>query len=258
MTEAVTPYAKIKEDFSSRKVKADPLFSFRIDNPAYMNVQGGYFDGENYYCAFIRFFGQGEQDAIIGVFDKNGRFVKQSDVLDIFHANAISDLGDGRLLVSDCHKTAEGGWIYSILDKNSLTVLEKGSVPFTAIAIDYCRENRRFAVTGEGYGVECRILDEKMNPVLKKDIAIAPYVAPQNFFCTKEILYSPKYIYEEGVGFTNFLYLYSWNLELLDILHFDTPKQQEAEAVSVIDGTAYVQCGCHDDGKVTIYKIDLT
>ncbi len=241
-----------KQGYEKVKVNATELFTNWIRNPLFYNIQGGYFDGEYYYVGFARSF-EGRESAVIGVFDKNGEYVKESDELDIHHANSISDMGDGTLIVTDNDSD-----IYTMIDKTTLTLLLKGRTNFDMLSLDYCIDTGTYASCGTGYGDLCRILDYDMNLLLVRKMDFEPGSAPQNFFCTADALYAPRYIYDaQSNSYTNYIYEYSWTLGLREIYSFEAGPGVEVQSVSIVDHKAYAICGDHIRGTMVVYQLDM-
>ena len=244
-----------EEDIIS--VEAEHLFNAKVKQPGFSLIQGGYFDGENFYEGFVQWKNGGEC-AVIGVFAKDGTYVRESEELDICHCNTITPIGGGKLLIALCDSRAQFQ-SYKILDKTTLKILDEGTLPFQFMSADYCAETGLYACTGIGYGNECWILDENMNVILDRQIVFQSGSAPQNFYPTEDRIYSPRYIYDEATGeFSNYIHVYSWDLRLKCIYSFGTEgSKQELESISVIDGTAYLICGNHNTQQLVVYKCTL-
>ena len=238
-------------------IEVEHLFTAQVKKPGFSVIQGGYFDGKNFYVGFVHWV-DGIESAVIGVFAEDGTYVRESEDLPIFHCNTINPIGDGKLLVAACdHARKEK--TYNILDKTTLTVLDEGTLPFRFLSADCCAETGLYACTGVGYGEDCRILDTDKNEILQREVVFQEGTAPQNFYPTEDLLYSPRYILDEATGeFTNFVYVYSWDLGLRRIYSFRTEaNKQEVQALTVINGMMYFMCGDHEQGSLSVYRCPL-
>ena len=238
-------------------LEVEHLFTAQVKKPGYPVIQGGYFDGMNFYEGFIHWV-NGIESAVIGVFAEDGTYIRESEDLPIFHCNTINPIGDGKLLIAACEH-GQNDRTYKIVDKTTLTVTGGGTLPFPFMSADFCAETGLYACTGIGYGEDCRILDSDMKEIMNRRIVFQKGTAPQNFYPTEDWLYSPRYIFHEATGeFTNFVYVYSWDLGLRRIFSFRTEaSKQEVQALTVMNGTIYFMCGDHEQGSLSTYKCKL-
>ena len=246
---------KEKIGYKAVSVKATLLFTNWIHQPGYTNAQGGFFDGDYYYTAFTRRV-DGEETAVIGVFDRDGNYVKESQDLPIHHANAISDMGDGTLLVTD--HDPNGGRDYTILDKETLTVIKKDFFGFPMLSMDYCIETGLYAVCGTGHGEYCRILDSEKNVLLTRKIDFKSGTDPQNFCCTPNDLFAPRYTYHSASNtMQNYIYRYSWTLGLKEVYSIEIDPGIELEALSVVNGKMYAISSDHTNRTMAVFLLEF-
>ena len=213
-------------------------------------VQGATFDGKYFYTAFIN-KSEAKETAIIVKTDKSGVEIARSEELDIDHANSITILENGNLMVAHCH-SIEGNYNkFSIIDKDSLEIIVTADLlnPFMAIA--YCDEREQY-VGGEWNGDKINFYDDDLVYSHSIEVEYIENSIPQSYYCTREAIYSLRFIFDEG--FINYLYAYSYGGDTLLEYELNIPENTEAEAISVIGNDVYIICG--SEGKCEIFKID--
>ena len=222
-----------------------------IDAPQnlFETVQGATFDGEYFYIAFINRYLPTEA-AIILKTDKNGKEIKRSDVLPLDHANSITLLENGNLMIAHCQSPDGHYYRYSILDKDTFEIIETKDLNEPFMSISYCKEKKCF-VSGEWNGDKMNVYGRDLSLLYSFNVSFKENSVPQSYFCTENAIYAVRFI-NDG-AFHNYLYAFSYNGKTLIEYELDIPRLAEAEAVSVIDGDVYVICG--DYGKCTLYKI---
>ncbi|MBE6792494.1 MAG: hypothetical protein E7534_03210 [Ruminococcaceae bacterium] len=216
-------------------------FRYRFSDPENKNVpfrlQGGCFDGKHFYLAFIS-HSVPEELAYIVVLDKDGKEVKRSGALKTGHSNSLSWRDDGTILVS-VGNSAE----YHIVDKKTLTVIETKSIaPHNCLSIDYCPETGTYAMLDAGWGTKLYHVDSSLTVGACYEMEVEESSAGQNFFCTKELLYSVRYK-ALGGQFYNYIYVHDWTGKLVDLYSLPIPGSFEAQSISVDGKTVYVPCG---------------
>ena len=138
-TLACTNDSKINADNSS--IKTEHILTFDAPENLFDTVQGGTFDGEYYYIAFVNTYLPYET-AIIVKYDKNGNEVKRSGILPLDHANSITLLENGNLMVAHCQSPDEHYYRYSIIDKDSFEIIETKDLNEPFMSIAYCKETK--------------------------------------------------------------------------------------------------------------------
>lgn len=213
-------------------------------------VQGAVYDGEYYYIAFIDRTDE-YHTAIIVKADSEGNQIQRSDVLPLDHANSITVLEDGNLMIAHCYSPDEHYQRYSILDKDTFEIIETGDLNEPFMAIAYSTE-RDCYVSGEWLGIKMNVYKSDLSLYTTFMVSFIEETVPQSYYCTADEIYSIRCAVDEGV-FLNYLYVYSYEGENLLEYELEMPKSCEAEAVSVVENDVYVICG--DSGRCEIYRI---
>lgn len=215
----------------------------------FVTVQGATFDGEYYYIAFINKYLPTET-AIIVKTDKNGNEVKRSEILPLDHANSITLLKNGNLMIAHCQSPDGHYYRYSILDKDTFEIIETKDLNEPFMSIAYCKEKQCF-VSGEWNGDKMNVYGRDLQLLYSFNVRYKENSIPQSYFCTEEAIYALRFI-NDG-SFHNYLYLFSFDGETLLEYELDLPSLTEAEAVSVIGKDIYIICDDYDN--CVIYKI---
>ena len=237
------------EPVKSNELTTEHILSIDPPDHLYYMVQGATFDGEYFYIAFINKYGAYET-AIIVKADKNGNVVKKSDQLPLDHANSITILENGNLMVAHCQSPDGHYYRYSIIDKDTFEIVKTADLSEPFMAIAYSKENKCF-VSGEWNGDKMNIHSRDFLHRGSFMVKYAEGTIPQSYFCTEDKIYAVRF-YNDG-GFHNYLYAFSYLGETLLEYEMELPRICEAEAVSVIDGDIYVICA--QSGRCEIYKI---
>lgn len=215
----------------------------------FVSIQGATFDGEYYYVAFVNNY-LPHETAIIVKTDKNGNEVMRSEELPLDHANSITLLENGNLMIAHCQSPDEHYYRYSILDKDSFEIIktEDLSDPFMSIA--YCKEKKCF-VSGEWNGDKMNVYNKALQPMYSFMVNYIDGSFPQSYYCDDDAIYAIRCT-NDG-SFHNYLYIYSYSGETIMEYEIDLPRLCEAEAVSVVNDEVYVICDDYD--KCVIYKV---
>lgn len=245
-TLACTNDSKINADNSS--IKTEHILTFDAPENLFDTVQGGTFDGEYYYIAFVNSYLPYET-AIIVKYDKDGNEVKRSEVLPLDHANSITMLENGNLMVAHCQSPDEHYYRYSIIDKDSFEIIETKDLNEPFMSIAYCKETKCF-VSGEWNGDKMNVYGENLNLLYSFNVNFRDSF-PQSYFCTKDVIYAIR-CFNDG-SFHNYIYAYSYEGKTLLEYKLNIPRLTEAEAISVVDNEVYVICG--DYGNCVVYKV---
>ena len=143
------------------------IHTLKCPESDYVTAQGCCFDGENWVVAFNKFDKNGEECTLLCKFDTDGKLVKTSDgPLYLEHANNITYLPDEKAYyVTSCQGTVRECWNgYSIVDRDSLEVLEKGRLEQPFFAMSYCPERDAYA-SGRWAGETLDFWDGERNAV---------------------------------------------------------------------------------------------
>lgn len=230
---------------------AETVHFLTIDQPdlLFNTVQGGTFDGEYFYVAFINKTLPTET-AIIVKADMDGNVVKQSEILPLDHANSITLLENGDLMIAHCQSPDGHYYRYSILDKDTFEIIETKDLNEPFMSIAYCKEKQAF-VGGEWNGDKMNVYGRDLQLLYSFEVDYRENTTPQSYYCADDDIYAIRGSLE-GV-FHNYIYIFSYDGHTLLEYEMDLPGLCEAEAVSVIDNEIYVICGDYD--KCEIYRI---
>lgn len=212
-------------------------------------VQGGAFDGEHYYIAFID-NSLPYETAIIVKADKQGKTVQKSEILNLDHANSITILENGNLMIAHCQSPDGHYNRYSILDKDSFEIIETKDLNEPFMSIAYCKEKRCF-VGGEWNGDKMNVYGKDLQLLYSFNVSYKEDTTPQSYFCTDDAIYAVRASLF-GI-FYNYLYVFSYNGETLLEFEMDLASLCEAEAVSVVGNEIYIMGGECD--SCAVYKI---
>ena len=213
-------------------------------------VQGATFDGEYFYTAFID-RSQPKESAIIVKTDKAGVEVAKSEILPLDHANSITVMKNGNLMIAHCHSIDENYNRFSILDKDSLEIIVTADLAEPCMAIAYCEAKDQY-VSGEWNGEKVNIYDYDLIYTDSFEVDFLPNSTPQSYYCNDDAIYHLRFTHDGG--FENYLYSYSHDGKKLLEYKLDLPSDYEAEALSVIENEVYVMCAANQ--RCEIFKIE--
>ena len=245
---AISLFSCNKEPESS-EIKTENILTFEAPENLFHTVQGGTFDGEYYYVAFINKYLPYET-AIIVKFDKDSNEVKRSDVLPLDHAKSITLLENGNLMVAHCQSPDGHYYRYSILDKDTFKIIKTNDLNEPFMSIAYCKEKKCF-VGGEWNGDKMNVYGKDLQLLYSFNIKYKENSFPQSYFCTDDAIYAVRCIHDGS--FHNYLYVFSYDGETLLEYEINLSGSTEAEALSVIGNDIYVICA--DNGKCVVYKV---
>lgn len=231
------------------RVRTEHILTVEPPSELFDTVQGAVFDGEHYYIAFVNKYLPNET-AIIVKTDKNGSLVKKSEVLPLDHANSLTLLENGDIMVAHCQSPDGHYYRYSVIDGESFELTRTADLDEPFMSIAYCKEKRIF-VGGEWNGDKMNVYGRDLGLLYSFYVDYAEGSFPQSYFCTEDTVYAVRCI-NDG-GFRNYLYGFSYGGATLLEYEMDLPRLTEAEAVSVINGEVYIICA--DYGKCVVYKI---
>ena len=245
----------VRELDYSKKITAAgvKLLRFVCPEEGFVTCQGCCFDGENWVVAFNRFDESGEEKTLLCKYDPKGDLVKTSNgVLSLEHANNITYLPErAAYYVTSCHGTVRECWNgYSVVDRDSLEVLEKGNLPKPFFAMGYCPERKAYA-SGEWAGQVLDFWDEDRILTLSKDV-VQPKTLSQGVFADKEHVW---FVRSTQNGAHQEFRVYDWDGKLSACIPLDLENDVESESVNFIDDTVYVTSngGWYSD----LFRIDF-
>ena len=233
----------------NQTVKIEHILTIEPPNELFVTVQGAIFDGEHYYIAFVNNYLPTET-AIIVKTDKHGNEVKRSAILPLDHANSITLIENGNLIIAHCQSPDGHYYRYSVVDKDTFTITETKDLDEPFMSIAYCREKKCF-VSGEWNGDKMNVYGKDLQILYSFNVNFKENSFPQSYFCTEDAIYAVRCI-NDG-SFHNYLYAFSYEGETLLEYKIDLPRLTEAEAVSLVGADVYIICG--DSGKCIVYKI---
>ena len=231
------------------EIMTEHILTLDAPHDLFDTVQGGTFDGEYYYIAFVNTYLPYET-AIIVKYDKDGNEVKRSEVLPLDHANSITLLENGNLMVAHCQSPDEHYYRYSIIDKDSFEIIETKDLNEPFMSIAYCKETKRF-VSGEWNGDKMNVYTDDLQLLYSFNVSYVANSFPQSYFCTENVIYAIR-CFNDG-SFHNYIYAYSYEGKTLLEYKLNIPRLTEAEAISVVGNDVYVICG--DYGNCVVYKV---
>lgn len=237
------------DDSKDQTVKTEHILTIDPPNELFIAVQGAVFDGEYYYIAFVNTYLPIET-AIIVKADKDGNEIKRSESLPLDHANSITLLKNGNLMVAHCQSPDGHYYRYSVLDKNTFQIIETKDLNEPFMSIAYCEKKKCF-VSGEWNGDKMNVYGGDLYLLYSFTVNYKENSFPQSYFCTDDAIYAVRCI-NDG-SFHNYLYAFSYEGETLLEYRMDLPRLTEAEAVTLIGTDIYIICS--DDGKCVVYKI---
>ena len=231
------------------EITTEHILTIAAPDNLFTSVQGATFDGEYYYVAFVNTYLPYET-AIILKTDKNGNEVKRSEILPLDHANSITLLENGSLMIAHCQSPDGHYYRYSILDKDTFEIIETKDLEEPFMSIAYSKEKKCF-VGGEWNGDKMNVYGRDLQLLYSFNVNYKESSFPQSYFCTEDTIYAVRCI-SDGT-FHNYLYGFSYDGKTLLEYEIDLPGLVEAEAVSVIGKDIYIICDDYDN--CVIYKI---
>ena len=237
-TETEAP-KKLELDFTkSMTAEGTKILTFKCPEKDYITAQGCCFDGENWVVAFNKFDKNGEECTLLCKFDKSGNLVKTSDgPIYVEHANNVTYLPKlSAYYITSCQGTLSECWNgYSIVDKDSLAVLEKGRLEQPFFAMSYCPERDEYA-SARWCGEILDFWDGERNHMKTKDVT-PPGTLSQGVFAGEDAVW---FVRSSQNGYHQEFRIYDWDGELLAAMPLQLKNDAESESVNIIDGVVYV------------------
>lgn len=229
------------------------ILTFKCPETDYVTAQGCCFDGENWVVAFNKFDKKGEECTLLCKFDNDGKLVKTSDgPIYIEHANNITYLPDrSAYYVTSCQGTLTECWNgYSIIDRDSLAVLEKGRLEQPFFAMSYCPERDAYA-SGRWGGETLDFWDGERNHTLTKSVD-PPGTLSQGVFAAPDAVW---FVRSSQNGYKQEFRLYDWEGGLITTIPLHLKNDAESESVNIIGGTVYVTSNA--GRRAYLYRVDF-
>lgn len=256
-TDAVTEQttqAQPLPDFSKPLVaEGERILIFKCPETDYVTAQGCCYDGENWVVAFNKFDKRGEECTLLCKFDSGGKLVKTSDgPIYIEHANNITYIPDRRAyFVTSCQGTLKECWNgYSVIDRDSLTVIEKGALEHPFFAMGYCPERNAYASARWG-GETLDFWDGELNHKLVRSVD-PPGTLSQGIFAAPDCVW---FVRSSQNGYKQEFRIYDWEGELIATVPLHLKNDAESESVNIINGTVYVTSNA--GRRAYLYRVDF-
>ena len=238
VTETEAP-VRLELDFTKPLVaEGTKILTLKCPEKDYITAQGCCFDGENWVAAFNKFDKNGEECTLLCKFDKKGNLVKTSDgPLYLEHANNVTYLPElSAYYVTSCQGSITECWNgYSIVDKDSLELLEKGTLPQPFFAMSYCPERQAYA-SARWCGEILDFWDSDRNHIATKDVT-PPGTLSQGVFAAPDYVW---FVRSSQNGYKQEFRVYDWDGELVAAIPLHLKNDAESESVNIIDGVVYV------------------
>lgn len=226
-------------------------FDFVCPDPSFTTAQGCCFDGENWVVAFNRFDVRGEECTLLCKFDAKGNFIQQSNsILYIEHANNITYIPERKAYyVTSCQGSLTECWDgYSLIDRDSMDVIEKGNLEQPFFAMGYCPGRKMFA-SGRWAGNTVDFWDSELNHLSFKDVT-PPGSLSQGVFAADDAVWFVRSTYN---GVHQHFIIYDWKGELIASIPLELEGDVESEAVNIINGVVYVTS--NGGSRATLFKV---
>ena len=230
------------------------IMIFKCPENGYVTAQGCCFDGENWVVAFNKFDFRGEECTLLCKFDRNGKLVKTSDgPLYLEHANNITYLPErSAYLVTSCQGTLTECWNgYSTVDRDSLTLIEKGSLEQPFFAMSYCPERNAYASARWG-GETLDFWGGDLSHTLTKSVD-PPGTLSQGMFAAPDRVW---FVRSSQNGYKQEFRIYDWEGELITTIPLHLKGDAESESVNIIDGTVYVTSNA--GMRALLYRVEFS
>ena len=215
-------------------------------NPRYQGRQGGYFDGEYFYQAFIG------SDEVLGVIGKKniktGELI-YSEPYEIGHANDMTyDPNTNRILVGD------GNNIF-FFDADTLEYKETKTVGHSAARLSYSLERNTYIVHYfYFYDEDFNYTGEYFNRQLSKVTSLTE-LRGHGSSCDDTFIYWLLHKYVDGV-YNTYIVVYDWYGNILAFVDVSNLGGYEPENISFVDGKLYV-AACSTQPVTTLYRIEF-
>ena len=254
-TSAETEPARLELDFTKPLFAEETrILTLKCPESDYTTAQGCCFDGECWVAAFNRFDKNGEECTLLCKFDESGKLVKTSDgPLYLEHANNITYLPErSAYYVTSCQGTVRECWNgYSIVDRDSLELLEKGTLEMPFFAMSYCPERKAYA-SGRWAGETLDFWDGERKHTATKNVT-PPGTLSQGVFAAEDCVW---FVRSSRNGFHQEFRVYDWEGELLASIPLQLKNDAESESVNIVNGVVYVTSNA--GRRAYLYRVDFS
>ncbi len=253
LTEAATQTAPAPDLSKPLTAEGVRILTFKCPQTDYVTAQGCCYDGENWVVAFNKFDIRGEECTLLCKFDKYGKLVKTSDgPLYLEHANNITYLPERRAyFVTSCQGTLTECWNgYSVVDGDSLTLIEKGSLGQPFFAMSYCPERDAYA-SARWSGETLDFWDGELNHKLTRNVD-PPGTLSQGVFASEDAVW---FVRSSRNGYSQEFRVYDWEGELITTIPLHLKNDAESESVNIINGEFYVTSNA--GRRAYLYRVEF-
>lgn len=215
----------------------------------HMVLQGACADGEYAYVVLENQKVSPSVGIIRKIDLKTWKTVKDSEPLAIDHGNDLAYNSKTGMLIA-VHNAPNRNKI-SIIDPETLTVVETKTLNYEIYSITYNEELDRYAL-GLSYGFNFVIVDSEFNYVGKKII-----IGEDTGFTKQGMDSDDKYIYFVQ-SWDNCIVVYDWSGTYIKTINFESTIKDESEAIFHIGGSFYITFNIDYKTHGAIYKVDIT
>ena len=247
------PQTDVGLDFTSKHTATGvKIAEFICPDPAYTTAQGCCFDGSNWVVAFNRIDSDGLECTLLCKFDKEGNFIKSNGPLHLEHANNITYLPQKKAYyVTSCQGTVEECWNgYTIVDRNSLKVKEKGRLDAPFFAMGYCPQKDAYA-SGRWAGETLDFWDSARKLTGTRNVT-PPGTLSQGVFAAEDYVW---FVRSTMNGIHQELRVYDWEGELIASIPLSLENDAESESINIIDGVVYVTS--NSGNRAPLYRVEF-
>lgn len=196
--------------------------------------QGVVFDGSRFYMTNFS-NDKPESRVILSVFDDKGNLIRTSEKLDLDHANSLTYVPKkNALYVASCQSNDDEAayYRYSVIDIESLTIVEQAEKEKPFFALGYSSEKNMFG-SGQWSGETLDIWDGDFNHITSVNV-LTHGTLSQGVYCTDEGIW---FIRSHQKGYVTELLLYDWEGHLLHEILLPEFAEEAEDIVYIQDGT---------------------
>ncbi len=230
--------AEILRSSDSLRAQAKQIGLVRHDGVSHIS-QGGYTDGTYHYQLHIKKdTASNEENNIVRLVKYDiaeETIVQISEPLPLNHANDLT-YNPKRNVFLAVHNNPHREWV-SVIDPETLSVIETVTIDFRIYSIDYNEARDRYVVGLSG-GQTFRFLDADLKPVSDEVYEPTPLTIG---YTTQGVACDDSFIYFV-LWQKNVITVYDWDGRFVTLISLAS-IQEEPENISVIDGEIYIGVG---------------
>lgn len=226
------------DDTCTYTAQCKEIFTFCATDSKFNVIQGGYFDGEQFYIAANYKMEDGEEQTTILVLNKEGELLRESPPLPLEHANNITyNQNINRLVVSHCQSKNGHGNRYSLVDPQTFAITDLGENEYTFFSLTYSPEKNMYA-SGRAAGKILDVWDGNLNH-MKSMTVECPASMAQGAFCDNQGIY---FLRAAQNGLVSEIRIYDWMCNLVRTIPLVHAEHIEPENINIAGNTVYVIC----------------